>query len=456
MSGTIVRPILLLFSVLAWAVQADANQSGCGCITDSNYQDSENLRTYAIDTISGKRTYGSDYYNDNIALRVLFENKNVYLFNYKFSVTSDRLERVIIKKALNALGFKADIADISVAQSDLASGPQSRNQCSSFAKAHAALIDAGVTLTSAQRFIDGSLDRIRPLQSESATCVQLCDATSKAFEFFSATTFESAVKRQSLNMQTAKESLSNWGKWRAEANNEGGNCIEKLDGLEDKRKIATAAIEALDKGLADVTKYAAKVKEVHNSQNAFIDEIDINSTSEPMLHTVTIERDNADGSSNAWLHKIQVGRSRFSYSLGIGVSFINQVKYGVGKTNPGNSGSPPENVVRETERLDESMGVVGQINGEICRYEKVSVNWSFGASASEGIEGINFGFYTGPSLGLIDNKLLFTAAYHLMSVDKPDDGFKKGAILPADFTGDIPTSTHSAPGILATITWRLD
>ena len=59
------------------------------------------------------------------------------------------------------------------------------------------------------------------------------------------------------------------------------------------------------------------------------------------------------------------------------------------------------------------VGVVGQLNARIVGNDTASLLWSIGASIIQGAEDAQFGFFTGLSLGLIDDRFFITAAYHL-------------------------------------------
>lgn len=161
---------------------------------------------------------------------------------------------------------------------------------------------------------------------------------------------------------------------------------------------------------------------------------------------------------NEYNHELTIGTSLFSYSAGLGLSFIESYQYGVGQTNIGtNTESTADKIVVIEDKTSREFGLIGQLNARIKKFDNgIDLMWSIGASINNGNNSTNFGFYTGPSFSYLNDDLIVTLGYHLAKIEKPQAGYHPGAILPAENGTAVPMKSKTQEGFLLGFTWKLD
>ncbi len=145
---------------------------------------------------------------------------------------------------------------------------------------------------------------------------------------------------------------------------------------------------------------------------------------------------------------LKVGVPAVSYSAGIAASFSDQRTFN-------RQTSADAEVVGVSEESDAQVGVVGQANVRLRDFGPVSFGLSLGASITDGDDDTQFGFFAGPTFGLLDDRLFLTVAYHLHKETHLSAGFAVGDEVPEGFEGEIPTTEETEGGLLVSFTYRL-
>ena len=448
---------LLVLSVSQFdQVWASSDDPTCGCL-DPAYPNQGDV--FAIDARNGKKVKGSDQYAAGTDVAIILDNQNPFIANYILNHAAEDAESKVLANAIDALfGFEdaksADAAEeVKKADEEVRTAFRA-SRCPASIKLSEAIETLGQAQDAAKSVSMLKSASAGALFSSENDCVQMCSASHAVYAN------KASLDESTKNVAAAiNDFKANWQGWLRDQ-----KCPADPSALNTQKDFVVAALEASIKELAPLNTLIADVGHKLDQRRPFTTIVRPGSSTGATLHTVTVERKSADGflkSEDKWTHTYMTGYSRFSYSVGIGISTIEQNAYEVGTTNVGSGGGDQENVVRVSDSTRERIGIVGQVNGELARWsnpwlinDPISLMWSVGASISNGSDDVNFGFYTGPTLGFIDNRLLVTAGYHVLSVEEPDPGFEEGATLPSDFSGDVPTRNETDTGLLLTFTWR--
>jgi hypothetical protein len=424
----------------------------------------------------------------NAKLTVLFHNKNPFAFQYRYSSSMRQIEDAIIAEGLKKLlGF--DIADLGkeakkaeeeaqenagkTLQQGKTTAPKV-SECPEIIEETAKAIQIRATqLKQANDRAKAIEMGVKDFQDPAGVlftvpadpalefrCSDLCASMEKAEAAALKVTALNGFDEQLEALNKAQSSLGD-----ALQNNSGratcqGAYVSARQTLED----LGASIQLLKKQnseLATVKESIGQrvkvIADVKASGSVFVDKFVIGPVEEATEVQYKISKtlratgatDTVDANT-----PIRLGRSRFSISAGLGVSFLDEKKFG---RQPSSINGAVVDTVGITGSTDARFGIVAQLNGLLWQWntEAPSIGWALGAAVTGDSNGTDFGFYTGPTFGFISDKLLLTFAYHLTKQDKLAGGFKVGDVIPDDLEGDVPTTEETTGALLVTVTYKV-
>ena len=166
--------------------------------------------------------------------------------------------------------------------------------------------------------------------------------------------------------------------------------------------------------------------------------------------------------------KITTGRSRITVSGGIGFSTIEDVTVIRQRGPDSEDFDDDENTTEIVEKFAEENNstlrpsVVAMLNaniGESFRFPGTLTpsffSWSLGIVLTNRTGGSTETEYvTGPSLGFLDNNLVFTIGYHAARVGHLSGGYNVGDVIPADLRDPLPVERDWEGGAMFGVTYR--
>lgn len=442
---------------LSYPVSAADN---CGCSLPTPRDGYEQV---SFDSRDGKLLQGQSVYKKETGLDIYFQHENNFNYLYSYSYTSKSQEDEQLKAALSKIFLKSDTNQDADTESEaidkIASDTGFLDGSSCTVKDEVASFANHEITKSIASFVQEPDVQVTFMSQvgDEPSCQKLC-TSAQAIVAKNKLQPQEMVKLTQLakELQRRIESVDP----TLEAMLEEPECQQEKETFETLKKLPELAQKKID----DNSSFLDEVNEFTLHSKEKYSRLVIPKSTAPMTHEIKIHRVAKDDSKEeTFTNSLKIGSSRFSYSVGMGISFIKQYEYGVGNTNVGNptvaegeTAPTADKFVKITEQSDESIGVVGQLNGRVYSWSSASFGWSVGASLTTSETDTNFGFYTGPNIALLDDSLFFTLAYHVQKVTKPDMGYEPNAILKPDFDGSIPTRNKTDSGLLLTVTWRFD
>ena len=458
----------------------------------------EDSRLIEIDANTGAVLTTTTEFPGRDAVAIWFTGKNPFAYQYRYLIKQRLVETDVIHKGLQAVTgitvegletskaeaeAQAKTAEAAAATRKTSSNDVMRVAVSRCPFDYAALEQARISalnvhkdaLKDAQANSKDANAKVATLQTRSAKlfsgtnlplneseCIELCTLSSEVRGQASAVAQLPSFNIQIDSLSQSKERLT--------------KAIPSETGSEYCKTLVDAATSTIGAISNDITKLQQMEKElvaakeasktqlavieaVLGDDSAFVSKRSLGPVSEASEFDVSILRkartEGAEETSIPVNSKIKIGRSRFNFSAGLGVSFVDSSEFGRAASVIDDT---LVNVVSETSSSDARFGVVGQLNGFIWQPRKRdswSVGWSLGAAVTGNDKGTNFGFYTGPSLAGLSDKWVFTLAYHLSETEELSGGFEVGDVIPADLTGDVPTKDKTEGALLLTVTVRV-
>lgn len=471
---------------LALSIDAGAEIAQC---TYSTHLTAEN--TVVIDANSGAILSSTTQFpTHRKRVDLYFVNKNPFGFTYSFEVKGTAIEEGVIRGALEKIGV--------VAPAKVEAEAQKANDAKQASDAKAAAPPTTCGLPNAQAVADSIrkvlvtraevMARVKAelsafnakaksyddlfgevsslLPANEASCTALSGKARDAIGIVTdAAASPKAVETQKQRLQSeisALEKAAAKFKSTLSSNPHASVCDERMK--EAEREIADSAASV--KEVTDLQKEIESKMKVFEASSkvlgqeldradAFVTHYPVGPVTEPTEYAIKIERTARSTNARTTVvasAPIRLGLSRFSFSAGIAFGFADQKDF-VRQASVVND--EVINIVGVNQESDTQVGAVGQLNARIVGNDTVSFLWSLGASITQGAEDTQFGFFTGPTLGLIDDRLFITAAYHLQKEKRLAGGFSRGDVIPDDLEGDIPTTEKTTGALLITVTYRL-
>jgi hypothetical protein len=481
-----------VLAALAVSVVVSPGVRAQTCAAVSYEADAANEHTVIIDANSGAILSGHKVLPMSSAARLVFVHKNPMRYQYAFSTTARRIESAIIADGLAALGVSwAPEQRKAEEQAATTTQPPARAptdgaravDCEELFQLKELLKAADGARKSAAQQFDTALTALEEKRSEVANLQQVINRTLPA----GADESLQLCGRIDTGLARSKEILEHQGfahfatglEKMTKDLDDGANAV--LAAAEARRcSNVTPTVNAAHQQRADIRRLLESIASadeklatargqlnpfvqqgelVRQSENAFIERRSIGPVDEATEYDVSIARtDRLDGTKTTVpvAEPVRMGRSRFTFSAGVAVVFSDQRSFERQSSVTGTGSSAAVvDVVGVDESSDAQAGAVAQLNAMVWQGESVSVGWSVGASLSEGQDGAQFGFYTGPTLAMAGDRFVITAAYHLHEEETLAGGFSVGDELPSTFTGEIPVTTEKKGGLLLSFTFRV-
>jgi hypothetical protein len=162
--------------------------------------------------------------------------------------------------------------------------------------------------------------------------------------------------------------------------------------------------------------------------------------------------------------KLTVGESRITASAGVGFSTIEDVT--VIRQRAADPADPTKiiEVFGEENASGFRPAAVAMLNANIgspfhflkLRTAPALFSWSLGLVIASRAEGAQTEYITGPSVGFLENKVVFTFGYHAARVARLGGGFKIGDPIPAALQDPLPVKHEWDGGFLLGVTYRFE
>lgn len=445
-----MRLLSLFLALIIYSVPISFAQASCGCTTTID----TNVKTLTIDSTTGNIINGKTVYEDFTKLQIVFDNQNPFKHQYKFGITSQALKNSIITDAMSKIGLSIDTEQTNIAKGFHApvNDPrleknkidiESLQNCP-IPKTNAINNEANSIKTEFSSF----QNLIKELSSANQ-CQTICDLITNAANYDKLSKFDSDSFNNKIT--SAKQEL----KQRE------GTCAF-VDVNKNKKSLEAhkALSDRLSKALPEIKNNLKLIGDIKNGDIKLTTVRTIPEYSKAFKHNVKVANwlIGKPNEVNEYNHELTIGTSLFSYSAGLGLSFIESYQYGVGQTNIGtNTESTADKIVVIEDKSSREFGLIGQLNARIKKFDNgIDLMWSVGASINNGNNSKNFGFYTGPSFSYLNDDLIVTLGYHLAKIEKPQAGYHPGAILPAEHGTAVPMKSKTQEGFLLGFTWKLD
>jgi hypothetical protein len=493
---------LILLWILPMAVEADECDTKCMPPTGKEKLKNSSVK---IDANSGRvLENGKTHFPADTQIQLVIVNQNPYKYTYRYEIEEREIETAVILDALQRLNLFLGTVPPPPANANAATPPPAAaadqapactsmdglfdtaraSQAQLLAAAQAVEQAAGQQKKRVEDF-DAFTQAVDTTPNAVESCKDLCAAgeavlpkldaflkreDKKALQDFKdaqlavtkATDLLAAeVKIASASLPTEPERQS-CAKRLNEYREEARSLLDLAAASQKTFEENVKKIDALEK---DVKAMREVVKEVHDSDESFMYVTFLEARPEPTEFELTIFRtERGKKQEKKVTVKIRAGRSRFSISAGIGLSFVEQQSFGrqqalVPTTTMDDgsvvTGTELGEIFAVTQRSGESLVGVFQLNGLIKSWRGLSFGWALGATVGEGEDkASNLGYFTGPTFAAIGDQLFFTLAYHQREVSELGGGFKAGDPIPEGFMGDLPLTTDGKGGLLFTVTYR--
>lgn len=459
-----------------------------------------------IEADTGRVLGGRTQFPVSTQIQVIIDHQNPFKYSYRYEIEEREIELDVIRDFLE----RANIPGLTPPPPQPPPPPAGMApslQCTAFDAGFAELEQAQAEVNTANAAARQELVKLtrhlaaynqfvqeieKPIASEAA-CRDLCGKADgiqgKLKEFVERKTMNaemSGLERKIILLEEAAKKL----KRNVAA---GVTTMTDAEKKECNQRLGTIAVqttllvqtsqESVKKLKGDVEKLKKldpKVKamrqilqEVKNDDNAFVYVDFLEARPSPREFIIKIIRKNRSTKKETTVEKsVRAGRSRFSISAGIGLSFIEQQSFvrqqgivpgtsgGMGDDGMGGMGddgvaeTTVGNVFAIDDASNEQVGAVLQLNAALFTKRKFSFAWSTGFTVGSS-DTSEIGYFTGPSLGFLDNQLFLSVAYHLQEVESLGGGFEIGAPVPAELQDPLPTTTDSESGVLVTVTYKI-
>ena len=486
----LLKSFAMGLAMLPLAATAQADDASC------NYE--EHLldgNSVVIDANSGAvLSTSTQFPTHRERIDLYFVNKNPFGFTYRFDVKGTAIEEGSIKNAFKMLGLVIDPTEkkasdaVDKAKEDEAAkkadeakapppGAPAVAVCATEkAKAvHVAiaqltaerakqleLVKANVSgLSAPAKEYDGLLSEITPeLPVHQKACIALARKARTAIDTGNeARGFLEKIESSKTALATRVAALEKAGSELKDEKR--SDCAKLIKDADTAIQQGTASVKEVEGILKDLQPKKESLESNNKlltqelaRSDSFVSRYPIGPMSEPTEFAIKVERtaraDNTRTTVSASA-PVRLGVARFSFSSGIAFGFADQKNYV-------RQASVKDGVVANIVGVDKAsktqVGVVGQLNGRIVGNNTLSFLWSLGASITQGENDTQFGLFTGPTLGFIDDRLFVTAAYHLHKEKRLAGGFKEGDVVPADLQGEIPTTEKTSGALLISVTYK--
>lgn len=393
--------------------------------------------TIVIDSNTGKVNSGQLSYNEFMPIRVVFSNQNPFAHQYQFDIASERLETAIIQTALQAiLGSNAGQKNV----------PETATE-------------SVMPEPIGEKYQDLKL-KTSALESNIENYRYLLEQAKKHTEC-------KAIIDTSQNLKTEIEAITeyitSYNELEHEVRNELSAITDEALKIPYKRLLASSrmTVDELLKESGVFKENLTLIEKIMSEPKALYTVKTLRAPEEPTRHKIVVSTWPIGESDNKKDYNVEVnvGQSRFSYSVGLALGKMEQHSYGVREHNSAISGDNTGKYVALIDDASQQFGVIGQLNTRLYQWNSgQTFLWSLGASLNPDSESNNpnFGFYTGPSIAFLDDKFVVTLGYHLYKKKMPLAGYKQGSKLPDDFSGDIPLKSQTEKGWLLGFSWQFE
>ena len=148
---------------------------------------------------------------------------------------------------------------------------------------------------------------------------------------------------------------------------------------------------------------------------------------------------------------LQIGKSRFSLSGGIGISSVDNVKI-TRQTCSVNTNNVGSCFGYETNSCFQTIAIL-MLNGHLIRRVGFTIALSTGIVINGNNTEIEYVF--GPSFGFLHNNLFLTIGAHIGQVEELAGGFQIGDEVPSNLSDPIPIKRDQEIGLIFAITYKL-
>jgi len=460
----------------------------------------DRLQTYAvIDANTGRMLSGSVEFSKRSQIQLIFVNKNPFKYLYRFEITSSPLEQSIISTALGLFSLTGllskeqtdarpeGVFDIAKGECD-----PSADSITHFQKAKNSLTDARKAASAVLEYLAPIIQTLRSAGAESAynaflegiqtnptqnTCINRCTMASSLekkldevddFGVFDADQAQHLVSDLTDAVNRLNEDINKLGSLEGPL---GDGCDQAVIGLrEDLAELVAGrddAIDAIDQLRTLSTAFADMkmiISSVFAMSQPFVEVRYPTTSGKPtQLDIVIIRRNRLIKESieeRVAVPPIMVGKSRFSLSLGVGISFhdVQKVVRQAGQVMGGSGDSTVDTVFGYEENSSYQLVGAVQLNARLARLWNGNEPGFFGWSTGIGLDlsgAANLGFYTGPSLSLLDDQLFFTFAVHIQKVESLAGGFEIGEPVPPELPDPIPMTKETKAALFLGVTYRV-
>ncbi|MGB0834053.1 MAG: hypothetical protein ACPGR2_06020 [Psychrobium sp.] len=403
--------------------------------------ESTGIPTVIIDSNKGTVDSGQLFYKDLTALHIVFTNQNPFSHQYKFNIASANLDSIIIRDALTGiLGLTSNAPQENLDGIPKRMGDDSKQHGPSF-----------ILLNK----------RTKKLQTAVKSYQDRLTAARKLTSCKSILTASEDVKAQ---IETINHLSNGYQTLRDKAVTESNSPM--FTNKAGYKALLGTSLKILTSLLKDEHRLAANLKLINEvidkqGKGTLYTTKTLSKPSSPQSHTLSLAHWPIDKptETKAKTIVINVGESRFSYSVGLGLGSMKEGDYEVKTRNSANLSTDDSagKYVALVDESDQQFGVIGQLNSKLGELKSgQSIMWSLGVSLNTSGGNTDFGFYTGPSISFLDDSFIITAGYHLYKMEKPLSGYENGAALPDEFSGDIPMTSKTENGWLIGFTWKFD
>lgn len=427
-----------------------------------------------LDANSGKLIDGSLRLPQTNNVEVVFVNKNPFRHRYRFDIRTTPLEEGI------SISFLSQIADFPQAVTGLPSAasagcPQAANQITAFDNA---LIAAEAATVKVKAEIDPRKEAAKKYNAfldETDTDPIQCEKVCKAAEDLApelkkltdlgtlptlAETLAKAVADTKAKLATVEQIIA-----AIPDAGDRDDCINGIAPLKVRlatvEKASTDATDSVKEWKDNANDFKELAEIIANlDERSFVESRNI-ITSGATLATVEIgvrDLDKEDSPERVYTAQIQVGESRISVSGGIGFSTIEDVTLVRQKATVNDT---LVDVFAEENASSFKPNPVAMLNATIggpftfpgFKNAPALFSWSLGLVLASRNDDTQTEYVTGPSIGFIDNHVIFTFGYHAARVSKLGGNFKIGDKIPDGLT-DIPVTKKWDGGFMFAVTYR--
>ncbi|HEY0684053.1 MAG TPA: hypothetical protein VGD45_17105 [Steroidobacter sp.] len=460
--------------------------------------------TVTVDVTTQKLT-GRRSFPSGADIQVVLRNKNPFRYEYSIAAETQFVERDTLRAGLGFLSFPnidkllsdaeedatesaAKVTPVQKAAAAWTKGAQSNDQCVTLLAPYGERIDrAYEQRANALEAAKAAAEQLNASKAQylkfhkavtdakvtTAACPSLCESAEGAEQALGQLVKPNDLQRHVTKLSELKTSVEAIpAQIRMDLSEaQVKQCAARLAIVAAKSSDfakqtaqASSAFEELAKELKDnqesYAKTLADLQGTLASASAFNSVEVIQSHDEAVVHKISLvvkDRLNTKEPAQVFaLGELRAGRPALTFSVGPGLSFIDQKEFGrqAGMIPDGSGGATLGSVVAVTDEASTKLAFVGQLNARVVDipWQDSAVHVSFGAAIGSGESDGDIGLYLGPSFSMRRDLVFLTLAYHYQETRKLGQTFSLGQPVPADLEGEIPTSTKRVGGLLLTLT----